>query len=178
MRALIAVAALALLCTSPGIAFGQTYGYEDTIDFAGVRLKLGMPQADAAAALSGKFQLTPQPEKGTWLIVGNAGPVGALTFVDNRLKAMHRYWQQDSQQPSGEFANRLYSALAALTRYNGDDCAVRLSQGSGPGSGLKAIEITCDGKSVRITTQAGAAPGAKPSQPALAQIDEIAESFR
>lgn len=172
MGKLFAATAIVLLCSLPGAARAQGYlGYEDSIDFAGARLTLGMSQAQAAAALGGRYRLVAQPGNEAWLVEGSsagpaAEPVGSLIFTGDRLTAMRRYWRQDNRQQSVEFASRLYAALAALTRYSGEGCAVRLSKG-GAASDEKAIEIACDGKAVQIRTQ-----------PTLAKIDEIAETVR
>jgi hypothetical protein len=170
------IAALAL-CLGHAQANGQ--GYQESVSLGSTELTLGMPQNAVIAALAAHFRLD-QQSSGIWIVSTKRGPpfdtIGSLSFVDNRLATIRKYWGPENQQRGFEFASRLYWALKGLTANGREDCAVELSDNEGPAYNIKSISITCGGRAVEISTthsEKGLYAGDKPIEGSWASIDEV-----
>jgi hypothetical protein len=148
---LVAVVALMTTAATPPV---------ETIELGSTKVSLGMAQQKVLELLSGLYKVDIKPSVGESQAVFAYTSAGAmpdiLSFEDQKLTAVIRYWGADTEKEGLAFAGAFYGALAQMIKEGKQSCTIEATSKQVPQFEFKSARVVCGGKYVEMTVSTDA----------------------
>lgn len=145
--------ALLLFFTAPVLAQQAS----DQIEL-GADLKIGMPQAQALAAVEKHFAAKPMQDPSQYIVFdkpkdANEKPKweGILTFKSGKLIGVERLWAYDDDEKSVALAKSLFGALTSVVKSGKSTCVVEDEISDAAEAQGETVYLTCGKRSIKIS---------------------------
>jgi len=151
MKFRLAVFAFIILFSWPTNAELQHVG-SDSITVGSLKLMLGLPEEQVLDSLGKSYNVESlKGSSSVWLVTNAHGDVVAsVSFKDNKLKSIMKYWTPENQQDGVQFVENLYDLVNSFTNEGKSSCSISAGRQKESGYDGKAVFVTCGAKYIRI----------------------------
>jgi hypothetical protein len=129
-----------------------------TIWLGSTELTIGMPRDAAIARLAQLYEVEKMEDDGSWLVQDKGihdkdhppHLVGTVSFTNESLISVNKFWGPEDQHRGAEFAQSLYGAIASLVNSGKTGCHISVGENQQPTGESKIAFISCGDRFIRV----------------------------